>query len=294
MEFDDLRAFVCVADTGSVSQAARELYVTQSAVTRRLQRLETSLGTALLDRRRRPVVLTGAGQAVLERSRRLLNDFREVRAAAANGHFPMKEIKIGVAHALSELTLTEPVGRIRRMFPEVALRLLTGWSRELLERVRSGALDAAVILLPEAQQLPTGVMGKEMGKEQLVVIASRRGGISRPRKIQDLAEANWILNPDGCAARAALRQALLRSNVEMRVAVETYNYELQLALVARNRGLSLVPERILFRSRLKSRLRAVHIPGLNFPLTIWAVERQPCTGLDVVVTELSQALMERL
>src|SRR5215469_16706921 len=161
MEFDDLRAFVCVADTGSVSQAARELYVTQSAVTRRLQRLETSLGTALLDRRRRPVVLTGAGQAVLERSRRLLNDFREVRAAAANGHLPMKEIKIGVAHALSELTLTEPVGRIRRKFPEVALRLLTGWSRELLERVRSGALDAAVILLPEAQQLPTGVMGKE-------------------------------------------------------------------------------------------------------------------------------------
>lgn len=77
------------------------------------------------------------------------------------------------------------------------------------------------------------------------------GGISRPGRIQDLAEANWILHPDGCAAPAALRQGLLRLNLEMRVAVETYNYELLLALVASNRGLSLVPERSLFHSRFK-------------------------------------------
>src|SRR5215467_1791936 len=112
MEFDDLRAFVSVAQAGSVSAAARELYVTQSAVTRRLQRLETSMGTALLDRRTRPVSLTAPGRVVLERCRRLLNDFREVRAAAANGQLPMEEVKIGVAHALTELTLAEPIEEV--------------------------------------------------------------------------------------------------------------------------------------------------------------------------------------
>jgi len=96
MEFEDLRTFVAVAEAGSVSGAARELYVTQSAVTRRLQRLETEIGAPLLDRRTRPVSLTGPGQVVLERCRRLLNDFREVRAAATNGHLPMEEVKIGV------------------------------------------------------------------------------------------------------------------------------------------------------------------------------------------------------
>jgi DNA-binding transcriptional LysR family regulator len=80
----------------------------------------------------------------------------------------------------------------------------------------------------------------------------------------------------------------------MVVAVETYNYELQMSLVARNRGFSLAPERILTRSRCKSSLRVVRLPGLNFPLTIWAVERQPCAGLDDVITELSRALMEKL
>lgn len=289
-----MRTFVSVADSGSVSGAARDLNVTQSAVTRRLQRLETSLGTMLLDRRTRPVTLTGAGQAALERCRRLLNDAREVRAAAANGNFPAGEIRIGVAHALTEFTLTEPVGQVRRKFPKIALRLRTGWSRELLERVRTGVLDAAVILLPEGERLPAEVVGKEAGKERLVVIAARRGGRRAARTIKDLAGVNWILNPEGCAARAGLRRALQQANVEMVVGVEAYNYELQLALVAQNRGLSLVPERILMRSRLRSRLHALRVPGLEFPLTIWTVHRQPFTGLDAVIAELSKVLGEKL
>jgi hypothetical protein len=66
----------------------------------------------------------------------------------------------------------------------------------------------------------------------------------------------------------------------------------QLALVARS--LSLVPERILKRSRLRSRLRALRISGLDFPLTIWMVDRQPFVGLDRVIAELGRVLSERL
>ena len=294
MEFDDVRAFVRVADTASVSQAARDLNVTQSAVTRRLQRLETSLGTTLLERRTRPVTLTGAGLAALERCRRLLNDAREVRAAAANGELPTGELRIGVAHALTELTLTEPVGQVRRKFPKIALRLRTGWSRELLERVRTGALDAAIILLSEGERLPVEVVGSQIGKERLVVVASRQEYRSPVLKIQDLAGVQWVLNPEGCAARAALRRVLLRAHIDMVVAVEAYNYELQLALVAQKRGLSLVPERILSRSQLRSRLRALRVPGLDFPMTIWTAHGEPNTGFDVVIAELSRVLIERL
>jgi DNA-binding transcriptional LysR family regulator len=61
MESDDVRAFVSVADSGSLSLAALDLHVTQSAVTRRLQRLESSLGAVLLDRSTRPPVADGSG-----------------------------------------------------------------------------------------------------------------------------------------------------------------------------------------------------------------------------------------
>lgn len=294
MEFEDVRAFVTIANTGSVSLAARDLNVTQSAVTRRLQRLETSLGTTLVNRRTRPVTLTGAGQAALEKCRRLLNDLREVRAVASNGDLPQGEVRIGVAHALTEFTLTEPVGEIRRKFPKIALRLSTAWSRELLERVRSGALDAAVILLPEEEALPVQVVGKRVAKERLVVVASRQYASGRVLNMKDLRGAQWVLNPEGCAARGALRRVLLRADIDMVVAVEAYNYELQLSLVAQNRGLSLVPERILTRSRQQSRLRVLRVPGLEFPLSVWVVRHEPLVGLDHVIVELSRVLTERL
>jgi DNA-binding transcriptional LysR family regulator len=54
----------------------------------------------------------------------------------------------------------------------------------------------------------------------------------------------YCSGPRGCAARAALRRALMRASIEMVVAVEPYTYELQLALVSQNQGFSLVPERI--------------------------------------------------
>jgi DNA-binding transcriptional LysR family regulator len=294
MELDDVQAFVTVANLGSVSLAANDLNITQSAVTRRLQRLENSLGTTLVDRSTRPVMLTGTGQAALERCRRLLNDVREVKAAASNAGPISGELKVGVAHALTEFTLTEPVDKIRRKFPKLALRLSTGWSREVLERVRSGALDAAVILLAEGESLPAEVAGNQIAKERLVVAASRRYGPRRVRKIQDLSGVQWILNPDGCAARAALRKALLQSDIDMIVAVEAYNYELQLSLVAQNRGLSLVPERILSRSRQRSRLRVLRLAGLEFPLVVWVVYREPLAGFDRVIAELSRSLTKKL
>ena len=293
MEFDDLRTFVAVAETRSVSQAARQLFLTQPVVTRRLQRLESALGSVLLDRRSRPFRLTPTGHDVLEKCRRVLQSIREVQATITRAGTLAGALKIGVAHALTEITLTEPLDLLRKKFSKVELRLTTGWSRILLEQVRSGALDAAVILLPEDDALPTEVVGVEIGREQLVVIAPKRTRPGR-HKIAQLQDVHWILNPEGCAARAGLQRALQRANVAMPVALETYNYELQLSLVARNRGWSLVPSRILQRSRVRSRLRVVRVDGLRFPLRIWTVTGESEMRLLPVIEDLNQELRKRL
>ena len=293
MDVDDARTFVAVVEAGSVSRAAAELNLTQPAVTRRVQRLERAVGASLLDRRRRPFALTQVGRAVVERCRRLLTIVEELRSLARDSNVPSGEVRIGVAHALTELAFLRPVDEVRRAFPGVVLRLRTGWSRELLERVRMGALDAAAILLPEGEGLPGGVLGEVVGRERLVVVAGRRSR-TRSREIRDLRGANWVLNPEGCAARAALQQALARSGLPLRVNVETYNYELQFSLIARGRGLGLVPRRLLARSRTRSRLRVLRVRGLDFPLTIWLASREVPASLELPLRELSRALAQRL
>lgn len=273
MEFNDVRAFVRVVDRGSVSAAARDLHVTQSAVTKRLQRLESFLGARLLDRAQRPVVLTAAGQSAVEKCRRVLNEVGDLRAAVSDGRIALADVRLGVAHALGEIVLTEPLGAVREEFPRHGLRLTTGWSRDLLEQVRAGALDAAIILLPDADRLPSEVLGASVGKERLVVLGARAARDLRVRRIEDLQGVRWILNPEGCGARAVLRRRLAGSDISLVCAIESHNYELQLRLASEGRGLTLVPERLFRASRSRSRLQVLKVPGLHFPFTVWSVHR---------------------
>jgi len=114
------------------------------------------------------------GRSALERCRRLLNDANDLRAAVSSGNSALGELRIGVANALGELALTEPLGSVRQQFPRFGLRLAAGWSLDLLERVRSGALDAAIILLPDADRLPSEVSGRIVGKERLLILGARQ------------------------------------------------------------------------------------------------------------------------
>jgi DNA-binding transcriptional LysR family regulator len=198
-----------------------------------------------------------------------------------------------VAHALTELALVEPIDEMRKSFPSVVVRLYTGWSQGLVERVRSGALDAAVAMLPDGESLPGGTDGTKLASEPLLVIAPRR----EQRKawtIRGASESGWILNPEGCAARTWIQRSLARAGVPLRVAVEAYNYELQMSLVARGRGLGLVPARLLARSASRRQLCVLRIRGLDFPMNVWMVTGTLAPGLEQPLATLSRALAERL
>jgi DNA-binding transcriptional LysR family regulator len=293
MDISDARTFVVVAEAGSISRAARELHLTQPAVTRRVQRLEQAVGASLIDRSKRPFALTDVGQLAVERCRRLVALRDELKGLSQAGVAPARECRIGIAHALTELTLQEPVDEMRRAFPAVALRLFTGWSREIVERVRSSALDAGVVLLPERENLPLGVDGTALATEPLCVVGARAWR-SRAWSLKEAAEITWILNPEGCAARAALQRAMSRAGHSLRIGVETYNYDLQMSLVARGRGLGLVPERLLGRSPHRRGLFRLNVRGLQFPMVIWLVTGELSPPLGPALKMFAQVLTERL
>jgi DNA-binding transcriptional LysR family regulator len=108
------------------------------------------------------------------------------------------------------------------------------------------------------------------------------------------AEAGWILNPEGCAVRAWLQKSLARAGMPLRVGVETYNYELQMALVARARALGLVPTRLLARSASRKQLCTLRVRGLEFPMTIWMITGTLAPPLEQPLSTLNQALRARL
>jgi len=195
-----------------------------------------------------------------------------------------------VVSSLADLALAETADHLRRTFPRLTLRLTTAWSQTLLEQVREGALDAAIVYLPEKAQSAGGTGGRKVATIPLLFVAPRRRRPSGLLDIEQIASEGWVLNPDGCGFRAALRWAFDGIGVPLRVAVEAQGMDLQLSLVARGAGLGLVPAPALRRSRLRSRLRTFRVRGHDFRVEVWIAHENLPASRTPVISALSDRL----
>jgi DNA-binding transcriptional LysR family regulator len=160
--------------------------------------------------------------------------------------------------------------------------------------VKSGAVDAAIVLIAERDGRPGGVTAEPIAREHLVIVAPRTWPRRSSYAIRQLREHAWILNPEGCAARSELQRELARARMPLRVGVETYNYELQLRLIARGRGLGLVPNRLLMRSASRDRLRTLRVRELAFPQIIWMVTGDVPADVNGPLSAFRRELADRL
>src|ERR1700685_1212501 len=117
MNLIDLEAFVSVVDRGSVVAAAAGLHLTQSAVTRRIQKLEDLLGMPLRDRKPRPLRPTRAGQETYEFAKPVLSSVNDLKAGILHGGEPSGDFCFGVSRGLGDLAIGSPIRRLRTEFP---------------------------------------------------------------------------------------------------------------------------------------------------------------------------------
>lgn len=298
MNIADIRAFVAVAETGSVNRAAVRLNLTQPAVTRRIQSFENALGEGLVfDRAVKPAVLTAAGRRVLDHCRCVLTAVAELEACATSAADPSGELRAGVAHGLGEMVLTTPLDAVRRLFPRIQLQISSNWSMGLIEDIRSGALDCAVGLFTEAHGVPAGISAIPLGAEQVVVVsaskpATRRDGA--PWRLRDLAGESWFLNPPGCGCRAALARAFERQQLPMLIAAEIFGEDLQLSLLARAGGLGLVPRRQFDQSPHRQGLQVLAVQDFVVPTTVTLIRNALPGRFDPVIELLVHELKTKL
>jgi len=298
MNLQDIEAFVAVAETGSVNRAAARLNLTQPATTRRIQNFEAAIGGApLFDRSVKPAALTALGSHVLERCRRVLAAVAELETCGTSATDPAGGLKMGVAHGLGEIVLTTPLDALQRGFPRITLQVSSNWSTELIESVRSGALDCAVGLLTEAHMIPQGLNHLALGAEQVVVVAAsrpRRRRDGKPWRLRDLASEAWFLNPPGCGCRAALMKSFDRLQLPLRIGAEIFGEDLQLSLLAHSGGLGLVPRRQFEHSPHRRKLRILDVVDFNLPATVALIRNAAPGRFDQVIGVLVRELKAKL
>lgn len=157
-----------VLELGSLSDAARKLGVTPAAVAARIRTLEDEIGASLVKRTGRYVKPTMAGINILERSRGLLRDMRDLRVAA-NTEGSLGELRLGVFPSAMTSLLPRVLQRLYRKQPDLKILVTSGTSLELSCKVGDGTLDASVVVEPQ-YPIPKSCEWSELVAEPLVLV----------------------------------------------------------------------------------------------------------------------------
>jgi molybdate transport repressor ModE-like protein len=146
-KFRQLQYFVAVAESGSISGAARQLSVSQSAVTEAVKELESDLAAALLERSGRGVALTYKGQQFLRHAGRILAAVADARRSFATDEAPRGELFLGVASLVAGYILADLLARFRRAYPSILVAAVEDQGEYLEHLLVNGELDVAVMLM---------------------------------------------------------------------------------------------------------------------------------------------------
>ena len=142
MESTHLRVFSTVAQYGSITRAAEALHTVQSNVTMHIKALEAELGVSLLQRNRRGVTLTRAGERLVPYAIRAQGLLAEARNAVANENQPPEgPLRVGTLETTAAIRLPQLVARYGALFPKVDLSLITGTTLALSQDVVAHKLE---------------------------------------------------------------------------------------------------------------------------------------------------------
>ncbi len=192
MKLHQLRALVAVQEHGSMQEASKILHVTQPALSRAIKELEHELGTQLLVRNSRGVVLTESGQRLLvharhvnESLRRARQDLDDMKARSA------PQVTLGVTSAVSLLVpVQQALAEYIARQPEVKLRILELRPPQILPLLREGSMDLALIsqLLPQSSAL----QWNQLCRMPMQIVANRGNPLRNARSLRELVDAQWI------------------------------------------------------------------------------------------------------
>lgn len=299
MDLKHLRHFAAICDEGSFSAAARRLRVAQSALSNSIRSLEAEISVALFVREARGVRLTEAGQRLLPHAHQILAAIATARDAARGAAaVPEGEVRLGLPGPMTDIVGIPLVEGVSARLPRVKLRLVEGMSGYVLNWLRRGEIDIAILYVTvETMELSLHPLVRE--PLDLIVPPDYLAGPLRDREEISFREASalgLVLPGQPHGLRVLIERTARRAGVTLAPVIETDSYTLIKQLVERGHGCAILP-RVAVRNEVAAgRLASLRIVSPTLlrdvafayatprppPLAVTAVEavcREVVTGL---------------
>jgi DNA-binding transcriptional LysR family regulator len=238
-----IRHFLAVVDTGTISAAAAKVGLTQQALSKSLAALEARLNAKLVERTSRGVVLTPAGLALVEQAKQSVRAFDRLHELAASlSKNAVSRVRIGLSPAVECGPASEALGHFAVANPLVDLTVSTGVGVDFAASILNGRLDFAIALAVEPVE--PSVNARKIGEAQWVV-AGREGHplLSEARSLSDLAGGRWIIDRRRDALHTRFRDDLEAAGVELApVGVSTLSITVATRMMRSADFMTIVPK----------------------------------------------------
>ena len=246
MEIDNLKAFLAVAETGSFSQAADRMHLTQPAISKRVAQLERQFDALLFDRIGRTVRLTEAGDSLAYRANLILQQVEDTERAIRNLNGEVGgQLSLATSHHAGLWRLPRVLSRYIEKHPDVSLDLHFMDSEVAHERIIHGELEMAIITL--APSLHERLIAEPIWRDELVFVCSRAHDLAIRKNvtINELAEYAAIL-PDLTTITGRIVHGMFKDrDLPLEVSMSTNYLETIKMLIGVGLGWSVLPKTML-------------------------------------------------
>jgi DNA-binding transcriptional LysR family regulator len=265
-----LRLFTAVVEAGSFSRAAATLFISQPAVSKAVAELERQVGVPLLDRSRRKITLTAAGETLHRYAVQIFVTERsaEIELARLRG-VAEGRLAIGASATIGVYRLPPLLAEFRRRHPGIELFLDIGTTNEIIVRLWQSPLDIAFAEGPvHDERLETS----SWLSDNLVVICAADHPLAGQGHTPDtrlsldrVLEEPFIAREPGSATRLFIDEELQKRDIALRVTTEAGSTEAIKELVKRGLGIALVSEAAIQEAVADGSLAVLPIPDLTIP-----------------------------
>ena len=297
MDIRQLSYFVSLFEEGATTRAARRMNVVQPALSMQITKLEEEFGQKLFERTSQGMIPTSAGELAYGLFAPILRDLTDAREQMINRASTVRgRIAVGLVASVATSVLAHSLGLFAHQYPEVEVSACDGYSSALMDGVRAGTLDFAII---NKGRRKLDLPAIEMLSEEMVVVTSAQSerDLPSPLKFRELAKLPLILPSKRNGLRLIVDKIAEDEDIDLSIRLEVDAFATIEQLIRDSDWVTVLPATAVGRGLAEGFLRAHSIVAPRVTRQIVCVHnpRRPLSAaarlfVDVITAELTAAL----
>ena len=241
MELYQLRYFFAVAELGNFTRAAESCNVSQPSLSQQILNLESELGHKLFHRLGRRAVLTEAGTALRERTRRILSEVDDATKEIRDNPKLERKITVGAINTLAPYLLPPLLALCRKRYPHIQIDIREDFLADLSHGVLEGELDFAIVTLPVKDHL---LSVEPLFSETLLLVVGKTHPFASKKTVtvRDLADETFALLGTSSSLSGQIQQFCGANDIEPKIGYRCAQISTVKALVALGFGITILPQ----------------------------------------------------